>query len=395
MKYQAHINIEYCNKSNSIAYLFKHINKGVDRVTMLANARDKDSADEINQYYNCRYLSPCESVWRIFAFDIHRRWPSVQRLTFHLPRQQNVIFNNSERLDEVVDRSKDKGTMFLSWMEANKKYTEGGQLTYAEFPVFFVFSPDDMEWKPRERGPSIGRLTFVPPRSGNLHYLRLLLNVQVGCMSYQDIKTVGGRIYDTFREACGALGMLEDDQEFIDGIKEESTLGSGFHSRKLFATLLLTSSLSDPLYVWQQTWEILSDGIMYEKGRSLNCLYTFFLERFYINKFVNDLEIIILLYGFLILIVYFSLSDSITSPESVKNSCLVEIEKLLRLNGKTLKDFVRMPSLDFSELGEFENILLASELMYDKVEMLTKHKEYYANLNFAQKAAYDCIVKCC
>jgi len=50
MKYQAHINIEYCNKSNSIAYLFKHINKGVDKVTMLANARDKDSADEINQY---------------------------------------------------------------------------------------------------------------------------------------------------------------------------------------------------------------------------------------------------------------------------------------------------------------------------------------------------------
>jgi len=70
--------------------------------------------------------------------------------------------------------------------------------------------------------------------------------------------------------------MLEDDQEFINGIKEVSTLGYGFHSRKLFATLLLTSSLSDPLYVWQQTWEILSDGIMYEKGRSLNCLYTFF-----------------------------------------------------------------------------------------------------------------------
>jgi len=96
--------------------------------------------------------------------------------------------------------------------------------------------------------------------------------------------------------------------------------------------------------------------------------------------------------GFLILIVYLSLSDLITSPESIKNSCLVEIEKLLRLNGKTLKDFVSMPSLDFSELGEFENILLASELMYDKVEMLAKHKEYYANLNFAQKTAYDCIV---
>jgi len=119
---------------------------------------------------------------------------------------------------------------------------------------------------------------------------------------------------------------------------------------------------------------------MYEKGRSLNYLYNFiFLKRFFINKFVNDLEIIILRYGFLILIVYFSLAGLITSPESVKNSCLVEIEKLLRLNGKTLKEFMCVPSLDFSELGEFENILLVSELMYDKVEMLAKHKEYYEN----------------
>lgn len=271
MKYQAHINIEVCNKSNCIKYLFKYVNKGPDRVTVSLSAHGEDDVDEIKQYYDCRYLSPCESVWRIFAFDIHHRWPPVQRLNFHLPKQQNIVFNDYESLDNVVHRNMEKKTIFLAWMDANRLYEGGRELTYVQYPMHYVYSTDDQVWRPRRRGQSVGRLSFVPPGTGELYYLRLLLNIQTGCTSFEDIRTVGGCVYGTFREACGALGLLADDKEFIDGIIEVSTFGSGFYLRKLFATLLLTSSMSDPLYVWEKSWELLSDDILHERRRTLNC----------------------------------------------------------------------------------------------------------------------------
>lgn len=270
MKYQAHINIEYCNRSNCIKYLFKYITKGVDRVTASLHTGDEDCVDEIQQYYDCRYLSPCESIWRIFKFDIHNRWPSVQRLTFHLCGGQRVVFKENSDLGGVLARNEKKNTMFLAWMEANKRYTLGRDLTYTKFPTMFVYDSDDRVWNPRKKGQSVGRLTFVPHSTRELYYMRLLLNVQVGCTSFEDIRTVDGHVFDTYREACGALGLLADDREFIDALAELALMCSGSYVRKTFANLLLCFSLSDPLNVWEQTWEILADGILYDRRRLLN-----------------------------------------------------------------------------------------------------------------------------
>ena len=143
MRYQAHVNTEYCNKSNSIKYLFKYVNKGPDRATIKITDKENESTemrivDEIKRYYDCRYLSACEAVWRIFGFDIHHRWPAVQRLTFHLQDQQPVLFKDDDRIDDVLHRNENMNTMFLAWFEANKKFEEGRNLTDAEFPTKFV-----------------------------------------------------------------------------------------------------------------------------------------------------------------------------------------------------------------------------------------------------------------
>ena len=52
--------------------------------------------------------------------------------------------------------------MFQTWMEANKLYNEGKELTYAKFTTCFVHKQDKHEWRPRKNGRSIGRLQYAP-----------------------------------------------------------------------------------------------------------------------------------------------------------------------------------------------------------------------------------------
>jgi len=211
IRYQAHVNTEYCNKSNSIKYLFKYVNKGPDRATIQISSNSTESSDtpivdEIKNYYDCRYFSPCEAVWRIFGFDIHHRWPPVQRLTFHLLRQQSILFQDDEQVDVVLQKVQTAKTMFLAWFEANKIYVEGKNLTYYEFPNVFVWMPQQRVWRPRKQGYMIGRVTYVPLGSGELYYMRILLAIQKGCTDYDSIKIVNGQIYETGLLCFGAIG---------------------------------------------------------------------------------------------------------------------------------------------------------------------------------------------
>lgn len=275
MRYQGHINTEYCNKSNAIKYLFKYVNKGPDRSNLeIRNgshiSHEAAPIDEIQRYYDCRYLSPCEAVWRIFAFDIHQKWPSVMRLTLHLPNEQSLLFDDEDSIDDVVSRNEVLGTMFLAWFRANRIYAEGRDLTYAEFPTKFVYFPKERRWQPRKQGFSIGRLSYVPVGAGELYYMRILLTVQKGCVGYKSLRKVNGKVHNNFQDACDALGLLADDKEYIDAIIEASKTSSGNQIRKLFVRLLMMNTMTKANFVWDSTWKLLSDGIVYHKRKTLN-----------------------------------------------------------------------------------------------------------------------------
>ena len=265
--FEGHINVEKCNHSNAIKYLFKYISKGHDRAIAAIYRSDpptKDvEIDEIKQYYNCRYISSCEGSWRIFGYDIHKRHPAVQRLSFHLPNQQTIVYCSTDDVEELLDKPRVSESQFLSWFETNSQNSLAKSLTYVEFPKHFVYERKKRCWKPRESGKAIGRIHHVPPSCGELYYLRVLLNKVKGPTCFDDLKYFDGVVHNTFRDACAARGLLDDDAEYILAIKEASLWAPGSGLRRFFVSMLLCSCLSDPLHVWLNSKTILSEDLFY------------------------------------------------------------------------------------------------------------------------------------
>lgn len=110
----------------------------------------------------------------------------------------------------------------------------------------------------------------MPPTSGELFYLRMMLFFAKGPCSYEEIKTIAGTVYPTSHDACFAMSFLHDDREYIDAIKEANSWGSGYYLRKLFVTMLISNSINRPEHVWEQTRHHLIDAILHEQSRVSN-----------------------------------------------------------------------------------------------------------------------------
>jgi len=138
-------------------------------------------------------------------------------------------------------------------MNTNQSFLEGRNLTYAEFVSKFVYDQKKRSWQLRKKGYTIGRLLWVPPTTGELFYLRKMLTIYKGPTSFKDIRTIANVQYPTYREACFAMGFLQDDKEFVEAIKEVRDWGTTHYLRKLFALMLLTSTMNKLEKFWEQT----------------------------------------------------------------------------------------------------------------------------------------------
>ncbi|XP_010497042.1 PREDICTED: uncharacterized protein LOC104774077, partial [Camelina sativa] len=245
LRYRAHINVEWCNQAGSVKYLFKYITKGQDRVTVavLPNMPEEDEDEyqtgevlgkenkkpdnEIKDYFDCRYVSACEAAWRIFKFNIHYRSTPVVKLSFHLEGEHLVYFKGDDEAEAIMNRDTVDNSMFLAWMNLNKVSSIARSLTYPEIPNMFTYDSKEKQFNLRQKGFAIGRLNYVPMVMEDGYYLRVLLNEQRGPRNFDEIKTVNGVVYTEYKDACFALGLLDDDKEYIEDLVRTGYWGSG------------------------------------------------------------------------------------------------------------------------------------------------------------------------
>ena len=87
----------------------------------------------------------------------------------------------------------------FTWLQANSIFNEGKHLTYVQFITKFTYVAKDRCWKPRKGGYTIERLNWVPPSTGELYYLRMMFAMVKGPTGYEQICTMNGQLYPSFR----------------------------------------------------------------------------------------------------------------------------------------------------------------------------------------------------
>ncbi|CAF2140003.1 BnaA02g16960D [Brassica napus] len=224
-KYAAHINVEWCNRTSAIKYLFKYITKRVDRAT----------------------------------------FKGEEKLVVHLEGEHNITIKDMDNLGRVIQKPGIEKTMFTEWMVQCRTSAFARTLTYVQIPEFFPWNNSSKVWSERKRGTSIGRVVTVHPASGDRYYLRILINKVKGPRSYTELKTFNGVTYPDFKSTCCARGLLANDAEWHESMAELNTWGTPSQLREMFVTLLIYCHVANPKELWDKCWKSLSEDILYKK----------------------------------------------------------------------------------------------------------------------------------
>ncbi len=105
---------------------------------------------------------------------------------------------------------------------------------------------------------TLGRMYFVQPSEGERYYLRVLLTHVAGATCFEDLRTTHRPhmptivVHPTFKAACLARGLLQDDAEWDQCLSEVAGVQLPRSLRQLFASLLIFNNVSNPGRLWDK-----------------------------------------------------------------------------------------------------------------------------------------------
>ena len=162
--FQCHINFEVANTSHIFQYLFKYIHKGIPSIictiALLLKLLGPDHAryrvqdpnpdntiNEIDDYWDARYLSAGEATWRILGFHVTKKDPTVTSLPVHLPESrlnhQYLRTNDTASTLSLLNRYFQRPVgYFTNTSGIHRTFSD---LTYAEYFTLFRLNRFDIQ----------------------------------------------------------------------------------------------------------------------------------------------------------------------------------------------------------------------------------------------------------
>uniref|UniRef100_A0A8D8QAR4 ATP-dependent DNA helicase n=2 Tax=Cacopsylla melanoneura TaxID=428564 RepID=A0A8D8QAR4_9HEMI len=280
--FDSHLNVEIATSRKSVKYLFKYIHKGPDKsiVSIIGPQRPNEPPiDEIRLYRTYRYISSSEAVWRLLSYDISSRKPTVKCLSVHLPGRDRITFQVG-RANEAAEQSLSMLDVYL-----RRPHTETFEpLTYCQFYQQYDFTSKFPENTQREvfetSGPvkrfivkraregllkdPVCRVYWVSPNRGELYFLRVLL-LRYPCYDLEELKRVNDTEHSTFQQACIALGLVQNEEEYVSCMREAKSFMMAGRLRRFFCLLVNIGAPAE--FLWNQFREDLCEDFMLHMDR--------------------------------------------------------------------------------------------------------------------------------
>lgn len=136
--------------------------------------------------------------------------------------------------------------MLIDYFALNLRDEEAKNYLYTEIPCHYTFKKEKINgrnishWVKRSSHFNcVGRIYSVSPTQLELFHLRLLLLTVKGTTSFKHLRTINGQNYQTFTATCLALGLIEDDEEWMRAMDEAVKWMMPRQFRRLFARILI------------------------------------------------------------------------------------------------------------------------------------------------------------